>query len=666
MEKNNNIRLYSFDIFDTLLTRTTGVPSGIFALVQNTLKYDKNYSDLPLLLKENFYTIRTGAEAFIRENRRNYKINEITIKEIYDFIKDNNFLTEEQNERLLNLELETERKNLIPILENIEKFKEIVLSGKRAVLISDMYLPKSFLTQVLVSIDNVFDSIPIYISSEIKEQKCNGELFRYVKEKENVEYANWEHYGDNQKGDYKIPQMLGIKAKKYEYVHLMPYEEAIIRSYPEDAYISLSVGTAKNCRLFTKSVDEKFNLGLSMGAPCLYPYIDWIIKQSKLQNFNRLYFVMRDGEVLKDLTEILTQKNSLNIETKLIYGSRESWRAPSITKKNSDFEFMFASRREINTIRKISARFHISLDKLLKIIPLQYNNIDKVFNSAEFEQIRDFLLSNAEFLKLIEAENKEQRELIKNYINQEMDLSDNHFAIVDLAASGRTQMCFVNIINEIKDMVVNGFYAQFNGLKINAKNFNMKAFYTTPKVKSWLELFCRSECGYTKKYSKENGKVFPVLEELEGDALKEYGYKRIIEGQKLFIDKFYDVLKQNEFVIINYKQFTYYLDFIANRPDEHLAALIGDMPFSNYYGLKDKVYYCAPKITLKMLLFGYDKTQIQLPKLSYIRSSKLVKNILNFKNKYGSFRKFLINIYFSRRKKEFYIRVLGMKISYHW
>ena len=327
---------------------------------------------------------------------------------------------------------------------------------------------------------------------------------------------------------------------------------------------------------------------------------------------------------------------------------------------------MFASRREINTIRKISARFHISLDKLLKIIPLQYNNIDKVFNSAEFEQIRDFLLSNAEFLKLIEAENKEQRELIKNYINQEMDLSDNHFAIVDLAASGRTQMCFVNIINEIKDMVVNGFYAQFNGLKINAKNFNMKAFYTTPKVKSWLELFCRSECGYTKKYSKENGKVFPVLEELEGDALKEYGYKRIIEGQKLFIDKFYDVLKQNEFVIINYKQFTYYLDFIANRPDEHLAALIGDMPFSNYYGLKDKVYYCAPKITLKMLLFGYDKTQIQLPKLSYIRSSKLVKNILNFKNKYGSFRKFLINIYFSRRKKEFYIRVLGMKISYHW
>lgn len=666
MEKNNNIRLYSFDIFDTLLTRTTGVPSGIFALVQNTLKYDKNYSDLPLLLKENFYTIRTGAEAFIRENRRNYKINEITIKEIYDFIKDNNFLTEEQNERLLNLELETERKNLIPILENIEKFKEIVLSGKRAVLISDMYLPKSFLTQVLVSIDNVFDSIPIYISSEIKEQKCNGELFRYVKEKENVEYANWEHYGDNQKGDYKIPQRLGIKAKKYKYVHLMPYEEAIIRSYPEDAYISLSVGTAKNCRLFTKSVDEKFNLGLSMGAPCLYPYIDWIINQSKLQNFNRLYFVMRDGEVLKDLTEILAQKNSLNIETKLIYGSRESWRAPSITKKNSDFEFMFASRREINTIRKISARFHISLDKLLKIIPLQYNNIDKVFNSAEFEQIRDFLLSNAEFLKLIEAENKEQRELIKNYINQEMDLSDNHFAIVDLAASGRTQMCFVNIINEIKDMVVNGFYAQFNGLKINAKNFNMKAFYTTPKVKSWLELFCRSECGYTKKYSKENGKVFPVLEELEGDALKEYGYKRIIEGQKLFINKFYDVLKQNEFVIINYKQFTYYLDFIANRPDEHLAALIGDMPFSNYYGLKDKVYYCAPKITLKMLLFGYDKTQIQLPKLSYIRSSKLVKNILNFKNKYGSFRKFLINIYFSRRKKEFYIRVLGMKISYHW
>lgn len=663
---NKDKLLYSFDIFDTLITRTTAVPRGIFAIMQNSIKTDKNFADIPSVIKENFYVIRTDAECFVRENRRNYKINEITINEIYDFIKENHFLTKEQEERLLNLELETERKNLIPIPENIEKLKELVNKGKRVILISDMYLSSDFVKSVLIGIDEVFKNVSFYISSDVKEQKCNGMLFKYVKEKENTEFKNWCHFGDNPKGDLEIPCSLGINATKYNYVPLTRYENEIIRRYPEDAYISLSVGTARNCRLFNKNKDEKFNLGISLGAPCLYPYIDWIINQSKQQNYNRLYFVMRDGEVLKELTDILIEKNNLNIETKLIYGSRESWRAPSITKKNPDFAFMFASRREINTVRKISARFHIPLDELLKILPEECINTDKIFDNAEFEKTRDFLLSNTDFLKLVEEENREQRDLIKEYINQEMDLSDNHFAIVDLAASGRTQMCFVNIINEIKDIVINGFYAQFNGLKINTQKFNMKAFYTTPKVKSWLELFCRSECGYTKKYDKENGKVYPVLEELEGKALKEYGYKKIIDGQNLFVDRFYEVLSKNEFVNINYKQFTFYLDFLANRPDKHLAELIGDMPFSNYYELKDKVYYCAPEITLKMLLFGYDKTQVQLPKLSYIRSSDTIKKLINIQNKYGSFRKVLMDIYFSRKRKTCYLRFLGIKICYHW
>lgn len=666
INNNASVSLYSFDIFDTLVTRTTATPKGIFAIMQNTLKKDKNFAGFPSILKENFYTLRIDTECFIRENRQNYKVNEITIDEIYDFIKENNFLTDEQKEKLLKLELDSERKNLIPINENISKLKNLIQQGKRVVLISDMYLSKNFVQSVLTGIDEIFKSIKIYISSEIKEQKYSGLLFKYVKDKENVEFKNWYHYGDNQRGDVEIPKSLGINTIKYDYEPLLPYESEILLRYPDDAYISLSVGTAKNCRLFNKKADSKFNLGVSLGAPCLYPYIDWIIKQTKFQKFNRLYFVMRDGEVLRELTDILAQKNNLDIETKLIYGSRESWRAASITEKNPDFAFMFASKREINTIRKISARFHVPLDKLLKLIPNEFNNVDKTFDDLEFDKIKTFLLSSAEFLKLVEEENKEQRELIKEYIKQEMDLSDNLFAIVDLAASGRTQMCFVNIINEIKDIIINGFYAQFNGLKINAPKFNMKAFYTTPKVKSWFELFCRSECGYTKKYINQNGKIYPVLEELEGKALKKYGYSKVMDGQKLFVNNFYDALKRNELVAINYKQFVFYLDYIANRPDKNLADLIGDMPFSNYYGLKDKVYYCAPKITLKMLLLGYDKTQIQLPKLSYIRSSKTIKRILNFKNKYGSLRKFLIHIYFSKRRREFYIRFFGIKVNHHW
>ena len=36
--KVKQIELYSFDVFDTLITRRVGVPKGIFALMQEKIK----------------------------------------------------------------------------------------------------------------------------------------------------------------------------------------------------------------------------------------------------------------------------------------------------------------------------------------------------------------------------------------------------------------------------------------------------------------------------------------------------------------------------------------------------------------------------------------------------------------------------------------------------
>lgn len=647
-----NYSLYSFDIFDTLITRRTGNPRGIFSIIQNTLFEDSTYNDIPKIVKENFYSLRVESEFFIRDNMRHFGKKEISINEIYDFIANNIPLTEEQKIKLLNLELKTEEANIIPITQNIKLVKELIANNKKVILISDMYLSSSFIYNLLCKIDKIFENIPIYVSCEYNKTKKDGDLYQYIQQKENVEYSKWYHFGDNIKGDFEIPKNKGINVELYSYTSLFPYEEEILRRYPESAYIALAVGASKNCRLFfEKSDNEKYNLGNSLGGPLLYPYIKWIINQVKVKKLSRLYFVMRDGEVLKELYDCIASKHNLDTKTKLIYGSREAWRSVSITKENSDFSFMFASRREINSIRKIALRFHISLDSLLKILPVDFSDVDKIFSDEEFNNIKKILLDSKEFLDLVEKENESQRVLLKRYIQQEMDISDNRFAIVDLAASGRTQMCFVNVINEIKDMVINGFYAQFNGFKINCEKFNMSAFYTTAKVKSWLELFCRSECGYTKYYKQENNKIVPVLEEAEGLALKEYKYSDVIQGEKDFCIEFFDNLLKNPFVTISYKQFIFYLDYIASRPYKKLANLIGDIPFSNYYGVKDNVYLCAPKIKLKDLVFGYDETQVQLPTLSYIRSSKLIKKLIEHKKKYRSIKSQLLKLHLKKKSK---------------
>lgn len=51
--------MYSFDIFDTLITRRTAAPKGIFMLMQGIMRKTGGY---PPFLTENFYELRVGAE----------------------------------------------------------------------------------------------------------------------------------------------------------------------------------------------------------------------------------------------------------------------------------------------------------------------------------------------------------------------------------------------------------------------------------------------------------------------------------------------------------------------------------------------------------------------------------------------------------------------------
>ena len=90
--------LYSFDVFDTLITRKTAIPTGIFALMQKELETNEKYETIPLYLRNNFYNIRINSEIYLRNssiydtNSLSVTINEINAKiwSIYQFLLSHN------------------------------------------------------------------------------------------------------------------------------------------------------------------------------------------------------------------------------------------------------------------------------------------------------------------------------------------------------------------------------------------------------------------------------------------------------------------------------------------------------------------------------------------------------------------------------------------------
>ena len=218
----NKYKLYSFDIFDTLITRQVATPKGIFALMQSEISKAAGFSDD---FKKHFYNIRIKSERNARENKFKTKnTKEVNLYEIYADIQKSHSLSDEQIKYLTDLEIKTETNNIVPIDKNIKTVLNLKKSGAKVILISDMYLPSSVIKKMLSNISQELSEIPLYLSNEYHAGKWEGTLYKKIKDIENVPYHQWMHCGDNLFADIKKAKKLGIRTKHLPLPELCCYE----------------------------------------------------------------------------------------------------------------------------------------------------------------------------------------------------------------------------------------------------------------------------------------------------------------------------------------------------------------------------------------------------------------------------------------------------------
>ena len=271
------IRLYSFDIFDTLITRNTANPKGIFAIIQNELK---QYKEIPDYIKENFFEIRIATERYLRKYACSNEIQEITLEQIYDEIALNNCLSSEIVGLLKQIEKKVEVRNVLPVSENIDIIRNLLNNNKRVILISDMYHSTSTIREILCNVDSIFKNITIYVSSQYKKNKYTGDLYKIVHSIENIDYKDWQHMGDNMQVDIEAAKKLGINTVYFPSSSLTEHERFFIKTYSKELSLQLALGVIKNIKVLNPN-NTNWIVGVSIGGPLLYLYVNWILEQSK-------------------------------------------------------------------------------------------------------------------------------------------------------------------------------------------------------------------------------------------------------------------------------------------------------------------------------------------------------------------------------------------------
>lgn len=192
-----SVHVLSLDIFDTLLTRpVVDDPRDIFHLV--AARVDDAF-DL------DFVALRWHAEKELGDPCA-------TLDDIYAHIQRRHGLSPELAARLKKEEMLCERTLLQPRPDMLELCRAAQAAGKRIVAVSDMYLPSSFLLEVLHEKD--FAAVEaVYVSAEHKARKSDsGALFDIMLRKEQVDAANVLHMGDHTRSDVAVPLSKGMAA----------------------------------------------------------------------------------------------------------------------------------------------------------------------------------------------------------------------------------------------------------------------------------------------------------------------------------------------------------------------------------------------------------------------------------------------------------------------
>lgn len=309
--------MYSFDVFDTLITRKTAVPDGIFAVMQSELEKEE-YNDIPASIRKNFYRLRIAAEKLARHSYQNGGTEDVTLVQIYDALAIRGELTRIQREQIVRLECDVEYRECVPIEKNVMQVKKILSDGEEVILISDMYLPKEQIYRMLSKADPILGELQLYVSGDCKKRKRTGAIYRFAMEQSYFTGAECIHIGDNEKMDAIAAGKEGLHTRLSWFPGLLPIEKELLDQTPGDIWLNRVIGCGRRARLsLGEEMAEREGVlaGTSVGGILLNFYMQWVLRSALARGIKRLYFMVPDGYVLKRIADIQIQKMGLAVET---------------------------------------------------------------------------------------------------------------------------------------------------------------------------------------------------------------------------------------------------------------------------------------------------------------------------------------------------------------
>lgn len=473
------ITIVSFDIFDTLLLRRTSSHREVFEKCGELPEIKALFDTAGAFAQYRYY-----AEQSARQHHSTKE--EIVLEDIYAEFS----LTNDQKKRFQELELICEDEALLPNPQTDRWIKMAHDTGKKVILISDMYLSTKQIMRIGVSkLQNHHLISHLYISGECGCKKSTGNLFVHIRDILGFDFSQQLHIGDHIRSDVQIPHSFGVKTLHYA------LDSSLVNSLKhEQMYIKSPLMEGNHCRLlsallnpFDTSIERfYFSLGALFFAQTLWEFSHWLAKTAHNCQLDQLHFLMREG----DTFQYCFSKLYPDFPTSLIYASRQSTFLPSLNE--TELQRLNFHLYKALSIKDFYAAYHLPIhDSLIE----KYQHL--LCADANAIPINDSTLLNyfmEDFhrrLPEVSAITQYQKTLLIDYFT--LTGASNHSALIDFGGGGTVlKRLFSLLPDPLKPKLGILFYQHAQGYK-NLLMHNVLSFLPyTQKTSDSLQSIART------------------------------------------------------------------------------------------------------------------------------------------------------------------------------
>lgn len=500
--------IYSFDIFDTCLTRRVAAPAEVFDRMSARLG-----------LGEDFRFHRQQAE--IEATRR---IGHPTLSEIYEVLCEWRGWNRSRGDQILETELAEERLQLVPVIELRTRISDLHEHDTAVHYVSDMYLPSRFLKEILEYHGFWRPGDTIWVSCEARKSKSSGTLFKQVTAA--VGSKDLEHTGNDARADVRCAITAGVQGRHFTRANLSNHEERMVR-WPTRLG-SRWAAASRQARLSMGGCSEHQHaiatVSAGVAGPLFLAYVCWILDRAESLGLERIYFFARDGQILHRIFEKVAEAKGSSIEARYFHGSRIALRFPRhFPMTEADERGAFQGDGHL-PVEVVALRLGIDTSVLEELLPKSCVSGDRI-PRRQFENCL-IALRTENACRILNKTAATKASLLRRYLIQEGMTDETNFGICDLGWAGSLQNSVLSALKEMGfERRIKGFYMGLT--RSGSRPFDAEAFTfdgethkatAFPWFVLFAEVFAQATHGSTLGYQEGlDGRISPCFDQPDGD-----------------------------------------------------------------------------------------------------------------------------------------------------